>query len=48
MTQPDNPYRHLPEPIPTDNYIETVDVSSLPSRDGETEERERMLRQAGG
>ena len=41
-------FRHLPEPVRAEDLIETVDVSSLPTRDEETEQREQFLRSAGG
>jgi hypothetical protein len=50
MSQPadENRFRSLPEPVRPEELVETVDVSSLPARDGETEDRERFLRSAGG
>jgi hypothetical protein len=44
----ENRFRTLPEPVRPEDAVETVDVSSLPARDDETEERERFLRSAGG
>ena len=41
-------FRHLPEPVRAEDLVETVDVSSLPTRDEETEQREQFLRSAGG
>jgi hypothetical protein len=41
-------FRTLPEPVRAEDLIETVDVSSLPTRDEETADRERFLRSAGG
>jgi hypothetical protein len=41
-------FRHLPAPVQSEDLVETVDVSTLPVRDEETEERERFLRSAGG
>src|SRR3954452_20500641 len=50
MSQPadENRFRSLPEPVRPEELVETVDVSSLPARDEETEDRERFLRSAGG
>jgi hypothetical protein len=50
MSQPvdDNRFRTLPEPVRPEDLVESVDVSSRPARDEETEERERFLRSAGG
>jgi hypothetical protein len=49
MTRPNDAsrFRHLPEPVRTEDLVETVDVSSLPARDEAGEDRERMLREAG-
>src|SRR4051794_41523444 len=49
MSQPADAkrFRSLPEPVRPDELVETVDVSSLPARDEETEDRERFLRSAG-
>jgi hypothetical protein len=44
----ENRFRHLPEPVRAEDLVETVDVSSLPTRDEETEQREQLLRSAGG
>jgi len=41
-------FRHLPEPVRPEDLVETVDVSSLPTRDQETEQREQFLRSARG
>jgi len=41
-------FRSLPEPVRAEDLVETVDVTSLPVLDEAYEERERMLRQAGG
>jgi hypothetical protein len=41
-------FRHLPERVAPEDLVETVDVSELPTRDEETEQRERFLRSAGG
>ncbi|WP_448624585.1 hypothetical protein [Geodermatophilus sp. URMC 64] len=43
-----NRFRQLPEPVRPEDMVETVDVSARPERDEETEERERLLRSAGG
>jgi hypothetical protein len=50
MTHPpeENRFRHLPEQVRPEDFVETVDTGQLPPRDEETEERERLLRQAGG
>ena len=40
-------FRHLPEPVRPEDLVKTVDVSSLPMQDEETERRERFLRSAG-
>jgi hypothetical protein len=50
MTQPveENRFRHLPEPVRPEDLVETIDAEQRPVRDGETEERKRFLRQAGG
>ena len=44
----ENRFRHLPDPVRAEDLVETVDVSSLPTRDEETEQREQFLRSAGG
>jgi hypothetical protein len=44
----ENRFRTLPEPVRPEDIVETVDVSSLPTRDEETDDRERFLRSAGG
>ena len=44
----DKRFQSLPEPVRPEDLVETVDVSSLPTQDEETEERERFLRSAGG
>ena len=41
-------FRTLPQQVPPEDLVETVDVSELPTRDEQTEERERFLRSAGG
>jgi hypothetical protein len=43
----ENRFRHLPEPVRAEDLVETVDVSALPTRDEETEQREQFLRSAG-
>jgi hypothetical protein len=50
MSEPrdENRFRHLPDPVRPEDQVETVDVSSRPVRDEAYEERERMLREAGG
>jgi hypothetical protein len=50
MTHPEaaDRFRSLPDPVRAEDLVETVDVSSLPVRDEEGEERDRLLRQAGG
>ena len=40
-------FRHLPEPVPPENTVETVDTASVPAPDA-TGERDRFLREAGG
>jgi hypothetical protein len=44
----ENRFRHLPEPVRPEDLVETVDVSERHESDTETQERERLLRQAGG
>jgi hypothetical protein len=50
MSQPsdENRFRHLPDPVRPEDLVETVDVSEHHESDTETQERERLLRQAGG
>jgi hypothetical protein len=50
MTQQaeENRFQHLPEQVRPEDLVETVDTGQPPPRDGESEERERLLRQAGG
>jgi hypothetical protein len=50
MTQPaeESRFQHLPEPVRPEDFVETVDAGQLPVRDEENEERDRLLRQAGG
>jgi hypothetical protein len=44
----ENRFRRLPEPVRPEDLVETVDVSERHETDTETQERERLLRQAGG
>ena len=44
----ENRFRHLPEPVRAEDLVETVDVREHHETDTETQERERLLRQAGG
>jgi hypothetical protein len=44
----DSRFQHLPEPVRPEDLVETVDAGQLPPRDEESEERDRLLRQAGG
>ena len=44
----ENRFRHLPEPVRPEDLVETVDVRERHETDTETQERERLLRQAGG
>jgi hypothetical protein len=46
--QQENSYRRLPEPVPPEDQVETVDVSEHHTIETEFEERNRYLRQAGG
>jgi hypothetical protein len=50
MTQPSdvNRFQRLPEPVGPDEFVETVDTAHVPVRGEDTEERERLLRTAGG
>ena len=41
-------FRHLPDPVRPEDLVETVDVSERHETDTESQERERLLRQAGG
>ena len=40
-------FHRLPEPVPPEDLVETVDTASLPVPDG-SEERDRLLRDTGG
>ena len=40
-------FRRLPEPVPPEDLVETVDTESLRVPDG-TEDRDRLLREVGG
>jgi hypothetical protein len=51
MTAPDDPrarFRRLPEPIDPDDTVETVDAASARPAATESDERDRVLREAGG
>jgi hypothetical protein len=50
VTQPEKPnrYRSLPEPVPPEDFVETVDVSERHEVETDSEERARFLRSAGG
>ena len=50
MAQPAerNRFRHLPESVRPEDVVETVDTTQTPPRDEDTEERDRLLRHAGG
>jgi hypothetical protein len=41
-------FRELPERVRPEEFIESVDTAQRPPRDEDTEERERLLRSAGG
>ncbi|WP_197028861.1 hypothetical protein [Blastococcus sp. URHD0036] len=50
MTAPEDPrarFRALPDPVPLTDTVESLDTSTLPETD-ESEDRARMLREAGG
>ena len=50
MTEPydeQERYRRLPEPVPLEATVETVDASDGPEPDA-LDERSRLLREAGG
>jgi hypothetical protein len=49
MSHADDPgrYRRLPEPVRTEDTVETVDTSPVPAPDA-SDEREVFLREAGG
>lgn len=40
-------FRALPEPVQPEDMVETVDAGSSPPSEDESEERARMLREAG-
>ena len=40
-------FRRLPEPVPPEDTVETVDTASVPAPDA-SGERDRFLREAGG
>jgi hypothetical protein len=44
----DERFRHLPEPVRPEDTVETVDVAERPGGETEAQERDRMLREAGG
>jgi hypothetical protein len=44
----DERFRQLPEPVRPEDLVETVDVRDLPELETESQERDRMLRNAGG
>jgi hypothetical protein len=51
MTAPDDPharFRRLPEPIDPDDTVETVDAGAVRPIATESDERDRVLREAGG
>jgi hypothetical protein len=50
VTEPEKPnrYRSLPEPVRSEDLVETVDVSERPEMETDAEERARFLRSAGG
>ena len=50
MTQrpEENRFTHLPEPVRAEDTVETVDVREHPAAGTESQERDRMLREAGG
>jgi hypothetical protein len=41
-------FRALPEPVPAEDWVETVDARTVHPAMTEQEERDRMLREAGG
>jgi hypothetical protein len=50
VTAPEDPraqFRSLPYPVPLEDTVESLDTSTLPESD-ESEDRARMLREAGG
>ncbi len=51
MTAPEDPrerFRTLPEPVRPDDAVETVDATPPPPGTTESDERDRLLREAGG
>ena len=44
----ENRYRRLPEPVHPEDLVETVDVGEHGPGESESEQRDRMLREAGG
>ena len=50
MTAPEDPrarFRALPDPVHPEDTVESLDTSTFPETD-ESEDRARMLREAGG
>ena len=41
-------FRRLPEAVRPQDMVETVDTTVPPARESDTEDRDRMLRLAGG
>ncbi|MBM7808147.1 hypothetical protein JOD57_003984 [Geodermatophilus bullaregiensis] len=51
MTDPEDPrerFRTLPQPVDPDETVETVDAGAVRPIVTESDERDRMLREAGG
>jgi len=50
MSQPagGDRFRHLPEPVRPEDTVEVVDVADHAPGETESQERDRMLREAGG
>jgi hypothetical protein len=44
----ENRFRQLPEPVRPEDLVETVDVRQQPELETESQERDRLLRNAGG
>jgi len=40
-------FRQLPDPVPSEDTVESVDTASIPAPDA-SDERDRFLREAGG
>jgi hypothetical protein len=40
-------FRQLPDPVPSEDAVESVDTASFPAPDA-SDERDRFLREAGG